>query len=108
MPPKDGDLEDITNWGPIAIFSIFFKFSSRLLNKKMASLLFQRESFDQYGSQRGVRIEDALLCAEVAIEQRLEFHHSLWVMSMCMCKTFGTVDHNVIMQAPHSRGISAN
>ena len=54
---------------------------------------------------RGIRIEDVLLCADVAIENHLEFKLSIWMLSMDMRKAFDTIDHFVSMQALRSKGM---
>ena len=51
------------------------------------------------------RIEDALLCGEVAIEHHQEFNLELWMISMDMRKAFDTIDHKALLRALRSRGL---
>ena len=67
--------------------------------------MFQRQSSDQYGFTLGKRIEDGLLCAEVAIEHHQEFNLELWMISMDMRKAFDTIDHKAMLRALRSRGL---
>ena len=77
MLPKDGDLNELKNWRPIALLPIFYKFGSKLIYYRISSYLFSQQSFDQHGFTPDIRIEDALLCAEVVIEHHLEFNLEL-------------------------------
>ena len=52
-----------------------------------------------------IRIEDALFCAEVAIEHHQEFNLPLWMLSMDMRKAFDTIDHPALVRALRSRGL---
>ena len=77
MLPKDGDLNELKNWRPIALLPIFYKIFSKLIYYRISSYLFSQQSFDQYIFTPGIRIEDTLLCAEVVIEHHLEFNLEL-------------------------------
>ena len=68
MLSKDGDLSEIYNCRPIAILSIFYTVCSKLVYNLISSLLFQYQSWEQHGLIPDIRIEDALLCAEVVLE----------------------------------------
>ena len=106
MLPKDGDLNKLTNWRPIAILPIFYKIYSKLVYNRISPYLFKYQSWDQHGFTPGIRIEDALLCAEVAIEHHLEFQLPMWMLSMDIRKTFNTIDHSALMQSLRSKGLS--
>ena len=43
--------------------------------------LFKHQSWVQHAFTRGIRIEDVLLCAEVAIEHHQEFQLPLWILN---------------------------
>ena len=105
MLPKDGDLNELKNWRPIALLPIFYKIFSKLIYYRISSYLFSQQSFDQHGFTPGIRIEDALLCAEVVIEHHLEFNLELWLLSMDMRKAFDTIDHHALMQSLRSKGL---
>ena len=63
MPPKDGDLNELTNWRPIAIHLIFYNIYATLIYNRISPQLFRHQSWDQHGFTHGIRIEDALVCA---------------------------------------------
>ena len=71
----------------------------------ISSHLFQRQSLDQHGFIPDIRIEDALFCAEVAIEHHQEFNFPLWMLNMDMRKAFDTIDHPALIRALRFRGI---
>ena len=72
MLPKSGDLSPVTNWRPIAILSGMYKAFARLLYNRLAPTLVRFQSWDQHAFTPGIRIEDAIFCAEVASEYALE------------------------------------
>ena len=105
MLPKDGDLNELSNWRPIAILSIFYKIFYKLIYNRISSHRFQVQSFDQHGFTPGIRIEDAILCTEIAMEYHEEFNMPLWRISMDIRKAFDTIDHIALMRALRSRGL---
>ena len=72
---------------------------------RLSPILFQRQSHDQHAFTPGVRIEDALVSAEIVIEQSLEFHMPLWLLSMDLRKAFDRIDHDALLQALRDHGI---
>lgn len=104
MIPKDGDLRELANWRPIAILYIFYKLFSKFIYLLISSYLFHYQSSDLHGFTLGKRIEDVLVCAEVAIEHHQEFNLELWLISLDMRKAFDTIDHKVMVRVPRSRG----
>ena len=107
MLPKDGDLSEATNWRPIAILPILYKIFSRLIYNRIAPCLHAHQSTDQHAFTPGVRIEDALLTAEVVIEYASEFHVPVWLLSMDLRKAFDTVDHSALFDAMTLHGVPA-
>ena len=67
--------------------------------------LFASQSFDQHAFTPGIRIEDALLCVEVAMEQFQEYNTPIWLLSMDMRKAFDTVEHSAMFQALKEHGV---
>ena len=68
MLPKDGNLREVSNWRPIAILPIMYRLYARMIYNRLSSSLFSQQSIDQHAFTLGIRIEDALMSAEVAIE----------------------------------------
>ena len=92
MLPKSGNLADSSNWRPIAILPIFYKLFARMIYNRISPTLLAHQSEDQHAFTPGVRIEDALLCAEIAVEHSLEFNVPLWVMNMDLRKAYDSID----------------
>ena len=63
------------------------------------------QSSDQHGFTPGERIEDGLLCAEIAIEHYQEFNLELWMMNMDTRKAFDTIVHKALLRVQRSRGL---
>ena len=105
MLPKDGDLSMPSNWRPVAILPIICKLFARLVYDRISPILFATQSCEQHAFTPGIRIEDALLSAEVAIEYALEFDTPLWLMSMDMRKIFDTIEFRALFQALRNHGL---
>ena len=88
----------------IGVLYIFYNVFSKFVYHRISSHLFRRQCFDQYGCTPGKRIEDTLLCAEVAIERHQEFNLEVWVMSMEMGKAVHTIDNKALLRALRSGG----
>ena len=72
---KDRDLGELTNWGPIAFLPIFYKIFSKFIYNRISKHIFDCQCWDQHDFILDIRIEDALLCAEVIFEYHQEFYH---------------------------------
>ena len=73
MLPKDGNLHEAFNWRPIASLSTMYKVFAKLFYNRLSPILLSQQSFAQHVFVSGIRIEDALLYAEIAIEHHQEF-----------------------------------
>ena len=49
MLPKDGNLDELTNWRPIAILPILYKLFARMIYTRISPRLFHTQSSDQPG-----------------------------------------------------------
>ena len=107
MLPKTGNLNDVANWRPIAILPILYKIFAKLVYQRISPRLFLNQSADQHAFTPSIRIEDALLCAEVTIEYSLEFQQPLWLMSMDMRKAFDTISHAALFDALERHGVES-
>ena len=79
----------------------FFLYSIKYFPKSYI-IVFQRISLTV---SPDIRIEDALLNAEVVLEHRQEFNLQLCTLSMDMLKVVGTIDHQVLIGALRSKGL---
>ena len=78
MIAKEGNFDSASNWRPIAKLSIIYKVFSKLIYGRIAPTLFLTQSRGQYGFTPDIRIEDALLCAEIVINNSQELNLPLW------------------------------
>lgn len=82
MLPKDGKLSECANWRPIEILPTLYKLISRMVYERISPRFLAYQSVDQHAFTRGIRIDDALLCAEASIESSFEFNMPLWMLSL--------------------------
>ena len=82
-----------------------YKVFVKLLCHRLSPRLLAQQSSNQHGFTLGIRVEDALMTAEVVIEHSIEFHTSVWLLSMDLRKAFDTVDHDALLRALHDRGV---
>ena len=92
------DLTDIGNWRPIVFLPVLYKLFARMLYNRISPSLFRVQSAGQHAFTHDIRIEDALLCAELTTEYALEFHGPLWLLSMDLRKAFDIIDHSGIFK----------
>ena len=100
---KERTLYEPANWQLIAVLPIVYEVFPKIVYNRISSQLFGRQSFDKYGCTSGMRIVDARLCAELFTNIHLEFHMSLWILSMDMRKAVETIDHRALVEALRSR-----
>lgn len=105
MLPKEGDLRKVSNWRPIAILPSMYKVFPRLVYNRISPTLFASQSEDQHAFTPGIRIEDALLCAEVAVSSAIEFNSPLWLLSIDLRKASDTIDHEYLFKALGYHGL---
>ena len=82
-----------------------YKAFARMLYNRLSPKLFRSQSWDQHAFTPGIRIEDALLCAEASIEYSLEYQVPLWMLSMDLRKAFDTIDHHALLHSLRLHGI---
>ena len=82
-----------------------YKIFSKLLYNRIAPILLRGQSHDQHAFTPDVRIEDALLCAEIIIGNAQEFELPLWLLSMDLRKAFDSINHRKLFQALALHGL---
>ena len=105
MLPKDGHLGELANWRPIALVPVFYKICLKFVYDCISTHIFNHHSWHQHGFTHCIRIQDALLCAEVALEHHHEFNLQLWILSMDIRKALDTIDHPALIEALRSTGL---
>ena len=105
MLPKSGDLQDPSNWRPIAILPILYKIFSRLLYHRLKTFLDPEQSDEQYGFQKDKRIEDVFCVLENVIGKCIEFEVPLWMVSLDMRKAFDRIEFTPLFEALRSQHV---
>ena len=99
MPPKSGDLAQVSNWRLIAILQILYKLFARMLYHRFSPILFDHQSRDQMGFTPGKRIEETLMIAECIASYNIEFNLLVWFVSLDLRSAFDRVDHAAFFDA---------
>ena len=76
-----------------------------MIYNRISETLLSYQSWDQYAFTPDMRIEDALLCAEVIIGNALEFNIPVWLLSMDLRKAFDTINHDQLFRALGYHGL---
>ena len=96
MLPKTCDLNDVTNWRPIAILPILYKIFSKMIYSRICGILIFHQSDEQVGFRNGFRIEDAFLVFESLVGMSLEYNVDLWIISIDLRKAFDQIEHTAL------------
>ena len=72
---------------------------------RLRGRLNEAQSDDQMGFRTGIRIEDALGCAEILISCASEFNFPIWIASLDLQKAFDRVKHHAIFEALRHQGV---
>eukprot|EP00973_Karenia_brevis_P006575 894252-Karenia_brevis.AAC.1 len=105
MLPKQGDLNLISNWRPIAILPILQKLFSRLLFQRLQPVLERAQCHDQLGFRYGQRIECAFTILDGLVDTTREHCLDLWLASLDLSKAFDRVQFSAIFDALNSQGV---
>ena len=88
MLPKTGDLNDASNWRPIAVSPILYKHFARLVHGRLKHILEREQSDDQFGFRPQWRIDDVFTILENVIGKCNEWNLPLWMASLDFKKAF--------------------
>ena len=102
-PGTASKMEIFLNLRNDALLLIFYNIVSKSISKRIASYLFQYQSFDRHGLTPGMRIENAIQYTEDSITYHHDLHLPLWILRMDIRKIF-EIHHVALMQLLRSRG----
>ncbi len=105
MLPKSGDLQQASNWRPIAILRITYKIFSRLINHRLRSALESRQAADQVGFRRGYSVDDAFVVLDSICGKTLEWQLPLWCASLDLRKAFDRIEYAPLFEALRAQGV---
>ena len=91
MLPTNGDLENPSNWRPVAILPILYKIFAKMLYYRLIPIVDQYQPDDQFGFRRDKRIEDIFAILENIIGKTDEWNLPVWMISMDLRKAFDTI-----------------
>jgi hypothetical protein len=102
---KKGDPKDASNYRPISLLSILYKVFSKLICRRIGSLLDAAQPADQAGFRSGFSCDDHLLSLVLLVERSFEFQQPLWIAMVDYRKAFDTVEHSSMWKALDSAGV---
>ena len=105
MLPKSGDLQNPSNWRPIAILPILYKVFARMLHNRLSSILENEQSDDQFGFCPNRRIEDVFAVLESVISKTIEWNVPLWMVSIDLRKAFDRISHRALFQSLREQNV---
>ena len=103
---KNGDRRVIKNYRPISLLSHMYKLFTRVLQKRMESILDANQPREQAGFRKGYSTTDHLQSINQIIEKCNEYNLNLCIAYIDYEKAFDSVEHEVIFQALRNIGIN--
>ena len=91
---------------PIAILSTFHKTFALIMYSRLLPLPDSYHNINQCGFRPGLRLDDALVMAEIIISKCNELNLYLWIVSFGIKKAFDRVSRACIFDALRAQGIN--
>ena len=104
MLPKSGDLNDPSNWRPIAILPVIYKIFSKILCNRLRGVLNEHQPDDQYAFRPNRNINDVFIILESMIGESIEYDTALWLVSLDLRKAFDKVEFTPLLDALRGQG----
>lgn len=104
---KKGSKDDIGNYRPISLLSIFSKIFEKLMKKHLICFLQTRNILnnEQFGFRQGLNTFNALNTFSEQIYSSLDKQNSLLSIYVDFSKAFDTVRHDILIKKLHYYGI---
>ena len=104
---KKGALDDLKNYRPISLLSVYSKIFEKLMKKFLINYLDSKSiiSPEQFGFRQGLSTFDALSTFNEKIYTTLDSQKSLLSIFIDFTKAFDTVKHDILLQKLNHYGI---
>ena len=104
---KKGPKTDINNYRPISLLNVFSKIFEKAMKLKLISFIESNKilSSSQFGFQKNISTQDALLQFSKNIYKQLDQSNSVLSIFIDFSKAFDTVPHNILLQKLDHYGI---
>ena len=103
-----GNAKLSSNYRPIAITPILYKFFSRMLCERIQTTLMSQQSSDQAAYRAGCNTEDHLLTVILMTELCNEWRSELWLGLIDFEEAFDTVEHDVLWEVLKDQGLHSD
>ena len=107
---KKGAKSDINNYRPISLLNIFSKIFEKVMKKKLLNFIDSHKILtkSQFGFQKGISTEDALIQFSNNIYRQLDKSNSVLSIFIDFSKAFDSVPHNILLRKLEHYGIRGN
>lgn len=104
---KKGTKDDLKNYRPISLLSVYSKIFEKLIKKFLINYLDSKSiiSLEQFGFRHGLSTFDALITFNEKIYTTLDSQNSLLGIFIDFTKAFDTVNHDILLQKLNHYGI---
>lgn len=104
---KGGDKNDVNNYRPISVLSVFSKIFEKLLNTRLIKYLstFNILSSNQYGFRKGISTEDAVVSLTSHISEQLDKGNKCLSIFIDLKKAFDTVSVPILLRKLEKIGV---
>ena len=108
--PKSGNLNQVGNWRPVCILSLFSKLCEKIIHRQMMDHLLYHDhlSTQQYGFIPGRGTKDAIFGLTNDLYEAMNKGLPSAVVFFDLRKAFDTVDHTILMSKLKNMGLSPN
>ena len=103
---KKGDKTNLGNYRPISLLSVVYKLFSKVLTKRLESILDENQPREQAGFRSGYSTMDHLHTINQLIEKTSEFNKSLCLAFVDYEKAFDSVETMAIINSLQEQGIN--
>ena len=104
---KSGKRNDVSNYRPISLLSVFSKIYEKIMYRRIISFLNNNKLINnrQYGFRAAHSCEHALLDAQSVLTRTLDNKETALLLLIDFSKAFDMVDHSLILQKLNYYGI---
>jgi len=103
--PKKGDLSNPNNWRGINLLDVTSKIVSKLVTRRLQTVLFDEGTPFQFGSTPGTGCPDAVFSLKTILQSRREVDLDSWVVYVDLVKAFDTANHALLTALLRKMGI---
>ena len=102
---KKGEKEDLKNYRSICLLSQIYKVFTKIITKRITSILDEQQPREQAGFRKGYSTRDHLFCLTQILERSREYKLPLCIVFVDFEKAFDSVELNAVLQSLAEQGV---